>query len=592
MSHKVRFIEDSHRYINEESDDLISVSRFTERFKQKQDWDAIAKKCAAKETKKGILTTKEEILRKWANKRDRSSEIGTLYHSIREQELIDEEETSFYNIPCTKKTCWNDDNYKYSIAIDQLQNNTVYPELMIYDMDHMICGQSDKVIVIGNTIHIWDYKGLALDTEIPTKDGFKLMRDIKQGDSIFDGDGNLTTVENVSIVHYNPCYKITFDTNDTIICDHEHKWLISERLAKNKYRDLEVRTDQLIGYNKPLRIKCSPLNIEDIELPIDPYVLGAWLGDGNSYFGRITNMNQELWNEIRKRGYQIGNDVSGGGSGKAEDRTIFSLSLKLKELNLIANKHLPEIYLRSSFKQRLDILRGFMDTDGHYHRKRKRCVMYTTKEWQANAIMELVGSLGWKGTKMYTVGKGFGKTGIKVIQVTFDTNGENPFLTRNKDFVNKNSEKSKYRYIKKIEKIDTVPTKCISVTSKSHTYLTTRSYIKTHNTDAEIAFKAWSSEWVKPRKLLEPLQHLDDCSANIYSIKMSLYMYMLWKANNGRFKPGDIIIEHVHLKRDPNNDNIPVLENGQPVVLKIEQITLPYRKKEVMAMLATIKQKV
>lgn len=66
-------------------------------------------------------------------------------------------------------------------------------------------------------------------------------------------------------------------------------------------------------------------------------------------------------------------------------------------------------------------------------------------------------------------------------------------------------------------------------------------------------------------------------------------MYMLWKANKGKLKPGDLIIEHVHLKRDPLNDNIPVLEDGKPVVLKIENKKLPYRKKEVEAMLKTLK---
>lgn len=110
-----------------------------------------------------------------------------------------------------------------------------------------------------------------------------------------------------------------------------------------------------------------------------------------------------------------------------------------------------------------------------------------------------------------------------------------------------------------------------------------------YKTDAEIKFKGYSSKWQDARKLLAPLGHLDDCNGNIYSIKMSMYMYMLWKANKGKFKPGKIVIEHVHLKRDPEDDNIPVLEDGKPVILKVEQIELPYRKKEVMAMLKTIK---
>ena len=102
---------------------------------------------------------------------------------------------------------------------------------MVYLKSAGICGQSDLVEVINGVVHITDYKGLDLYTEIPTEIGFKLMKDIEVGDVIYDGDGNLTPVENVSEVHNNPCYKITFDTNDTIICDHEHKWFIDERIS-------------------------------------------------------------------------------------------------------------------------------------------------------------------------------------------------------------------------------------------------------------------------------------------------------------------------------------------------------------------------
>ena len=58
------------------------------------------------------------------------------------------------------------------------------------------------------------------------------METIEEGDIVFDKDGNLTTVEHVSEVHNNPCFKITFDNNDTIICDQEHKWPTSFRRAK------------------------------------------------------------------------------------------------------------------------------------------------------------------------------------------------------------------------------------------------------------------------------------------------------------------------------------------------------------------------
>lgn len=262
---KIKFLENTHQYLTEDGKELISVSKFTDQFKEKIDWATIAGRVATKETKAGNPTTKQQILDKWEHKRVTSANIGTIYHSIREKEILSEDSPIFYNVPCEKKQCIFEGNDKYSIPINELQNNTIYTELMIYDLDYMICGQSDKVIVTNNTINVWDYK-----------------------------------------------------------------------------------------------------------------------------------------------------------------------------------------------------------------------------------------------------------------------------------------------------------------------------------TDAEIKFQAYSSQWVDPRKMLPPLTHLDDANGIHYSIKMSLYMYMLWKANKGRFRPGELVIEHISLKRDKET-GIPILsENQTPIVEKIDIIKLPYRKKEVMDMLKTI----
>lgn len=111
-------------------------------------------------------------------------------------------------------------------------------------------------------------------------------------------------------------------------------------------------------------------------------------------------------------------------------------------------------------------------------------------------------------------------------------------------------------------------------------------HIYDYKTDKSIDFKAFSNEWVKPEKLLPPVDHLDNCNGNIYSLKMSMYMYLLWKANKGKFKPGKIVLEWCPLERDENG--FPILYNGVPKQTKKEIIELPYRRKEVEAMLKTI----
>lgn len=110
----------------------------------------------------------------------------------------------------------------------------------------------------------------------------------------------------------------------------------------------------------------------------------------------------------------------------------------------------------------------------------------------------------------------------------------------------------------------------------------THIHVLDYKTDKEINFKAFSSQWVKPEKFAYPIEHLDNCNGNMYALKMSAYMYMLWKQNK-HLKPGKLILEHITLKRD--EEGIPVLENDIPVVLAEEQIELPYLKKEVMAMI-------
>lgn len=117
----------------------------------------------------------------------------------------------------------------------------------------------------------------------------------------------------------------------------------------------------------------------------------------------------------------------------------------------------------------------------------------------------------------------------------------------------------------------------------------THIHVLDYKTDKEIAFKAFSSQWVKPEKFAYPLEHLDNCNGNMYALKMSAYMYMLWKQNK-HLKPGKLILEHITLKRD--EEGIPVLENDIPVVLAEKEIELPYLKKEVMSMMEYYKNQV
>lgn len=361
-------------------------------------------------SEKDFLSVQQDILDEWEQTNKESCERGTAIHAQLEayskggkfkEKIVPKLNKDFDNFNCYV----NPDKNELVKSIDR----GILPEYLVYresdDGVLKIAGQIDLLIKDGNDIYIVDYKGLPLDTKIPTKTGWTTIRDIKEGEEIFDKDGNITKVVHKSDIHYNPCYKITFDNGEEIIADCDHRWLISFRKNDKSYKEVVMTTEELAkwliekprtSYNIPKILNSKPLNLPEIDLPIDPYVLGCWLGDGSKSCGILTNINPKVWEEIENRGYTFGDNLSD--ASHAEMRTIYGIRGKLNDLNLLGNKFIPDLYMRASFQQRLDLLRGLMDTDGYYHESRKRFVMGTTQEWQAKDLVKLVSTLGIKAT--------------------------------------------------------------------------------------------------------------------------------------------------------------------------------------------------
>lgn len=229
---------------------------------------------------------------------------------------------------------------------------------------------------------------MPLDTLIPTNTGFKMMSEIKVGDIVFDKNGKETTVIHKSKIHYNPCYKIKFDNSTEIIADEDHRWEISFLKSSGKFVSHIFTTKELYEYcknintrtstNIPKILNAKPINTTKKELPVDPYVLGVWLGDGSKHCGCVTQAKgSKVWDEIKNRGYELSPDHTRNDPRRdtIEYRTVYGLSPVLRHLGIIDNKGIPDEYMFASYEQRLDLVRGLMDTDGFYHKKRKRFVM-------------------------------------------------------------------------------------------------------------------------------------------------------------------------------------------------------------------------
>lgn len=147
------------------------------------------------------------------------------------------------------------------------------------------------------------------------------------------------------------------------------------------------------------------------------------------------------------------------------------------------NKHIPPTYLRASVAQRLALLQGLMDTDGHAALD-GGCEFDNTSERLARDVLELALSLGLKATILEGAAKLNGVEVSRKWRVRFTTSLPVFGLTRKLERLNPAPRRTNaFRYLVACERVDSVPTRCIAVDSPTRQYLAGTSLIPTHNTD-------------------------------------------------------------------------------------------------------------
>lgn len=613
QNENMAFNEESHVYfdVTDTKKKYISVTTMIEKFGQPFDKDfwssykALEKLLPAEEwaiEKKSLLNNKkfnkellelhniseddfnreqQAILDSWQAENKKSCERGTAIHANLEN--------SFYrkkkNIDLTKYQVGG----KFECVKDKTEldlENGIYPEYLIsWDSPSgklHVAGQIDVIAKKGNSICLLDWKGLPLDTEIPTLEGWSTMKDLKIGDTVFDKDGKQCKVVVKSKVHNNPCYKIHFSKDFSITADEEHRWLISfsthpNTKYKGQLREVIMTTKELYEYLQHYNPKNQyqvpkiylnkELDLPEQNLPIDPYVLGLWLGDGTADNGRITQeLNAKSWEIIESKGFEL-SENSEHRDIKAETRTVYGLRTLLKNNNLLNNKHIPDIYQRSSRNQRINLIRGLMDADGFYDKIHKTFIMSTDYYWQADGLIKVLSSLGVRATLNRINRPGYNTMSRVCYDVKFKTSKFNPFMCRNQE-VECVEPKMSYYSIKNIEKTETIKTQCIQVDSPSHTYLCTRHMLVTHNTNKKIETKSYFDSKNKRSITMKfPLNNLQDCNYSHYNLQLSTYAYMLTQ------KHPEFIIEDLVLVHFDHNDNMTVYH-------------LPYLRDEVIRMLS------
>lgn len=349
-------------------------------------------------------------------------------------------------------------------------------------------------------------KALDVNTLIPTPNGMVKMRDLKVGDIVFGTNGkpcNITAV--TEVLSNRPCYKVIFNTGDEIIADALHQWVTDSRRDRdrlkgrnNKHIDTKpsVKTTEEIAktlfcrkeHNHRIAV-AKAIEGASNNLPIPPYILGVWLGDGDCNSSRISchEKDIETIERIRTLGFKV-NKNKGKYAWHVGKREIDNRSLQsiLRANGLLHNKHIPNEYLFASYHDRLELLCGLMDTDGYISKGQGQCEFVQKKEALAHQVYQLICSLGlrpqWHKKHAFIKEKDCGI----VYRILFHAYANEPIfkLVRKRERLSSQPLKrglQNYRQIVSCEPVESVPVKCIEVDSLDHCYLAGEGFIPTHN---------------------------------------------------------------------------------------------------------------
>jgi len=362
-------------------------------------------------------------------------------------------------------------------------------------------------------------KSLSMTSKVLTPTGFKLMRDIHVGDEVIGGSGEVATVLGVYPQGVLPVYKVTFDDGSSTECSGDHLWTVQTRDDRKRSKERTVTLNDMMknlyvenGKRRNYSVRyVEPVRFDKKTLRLDPYVMGAFLGNACFTNWTFATADKEVIDIINKRlpkGYSlkfkskydyriIGHEGRGN--------KMFSLVKKAIQDYGLAEKHsydkfIPRDYLYSTVNDRWDLLRGLLDTDAYSF---ERAVEYSTTSQQlAKDVIELVHSLGGYASLSVKTKSGYRdsmgafvkcRTAYRVV-IQFTSKHESPFcLKRKKDNYKPKREKMN-RYITSVEYVGDEECQCIYISDPTHLFVTD-DYILTHNTTLEKFFHSAICGW-------------------------------------------------------------------------------------------------
>lgn len=398
----------------------------------------------------------------------------------------------------------------------------------------------DEMDVIVATGEAGTGKAQPLTSRLKTPDGWILMGDVEVGQLLQMPDGTSAPVSAIYPQGSIDVYRIRFEDGRTVECCADHLWKVyqynwTRHGDQTGYRVID--TKEIIkllqgphGERRTYVPLLTPPEGEDIALPLDPYLLGVLLGDG--YLGpgcvRFSSADTQIVEAVRQALPDECEIVKYPGS-KLYDYAIVGKvprvnpvldiirALGLEDVRSYA-KFVPSIYFRGSLSQRMDLIRGLMDTDGTID-VNGTTSFSTTSSVLSSHVQHLIRSIGGLA-KVSRKQPNFTHRGIlKLGRLAFSVNirtrdpGDLFHLDRKR-----HRAPTEYQYrdalrlrIASVEHIGQKEAQCITVDHPDHLYITD-GYTVTHNTHVAVwkACEALDAKQIERIVLTRPAVEADE----------------------------------------------------------------------------------
>lgn len=390
-------------------------------------------------------------------------------------------------------------------SIDDLKNLYLRGEYKTHFkcLDNCIGGMvKSHVMIVG--AYSSSGKALTLDTDIITPNGKVKMGDIKVGDTVIGEDGLPTNVVAVFPQGEKDVYRVTFKDNTYVDCCEDHLWKFKTIDDLHRGYDWKVKSLKEImanykirkgstseqGYNLYIPV-AKPVQYKEKEHVITPYVMGLLLGDGGFSSRQIsfTNTEQDIVDKLIEQTNGIGEwkrnriqyRFNKGRGYNALSEYIYDTFGKVTG----DCKFIPVDYMVDSEENRLELIRGLVDTDGSIDES--GFVKFTSCNKQlALDFADVVRSLGARCT--FAVNRHNGKGDEYTVRILerstkwFSSKKHKEKYNNRRDLTRKPNRKDELAIIS-IEKLGyKKQMQCITVDNSDHMYLC-GDYIPTHNTD-------------------------------------------------------------------------------------------------------------